>query len=831
VPSDRWQRIEQLYHETLERPPREREQWLAEVCGSDEGLRREVSALLRYDDAEPEFLGQPALLIAARALAHDETTLVGRRLGGYEVLELIGAGGMGRIYRARDVRLGRDVALKILEPVASSEHAARVEAEARAASILNHPNIVTIYGVGEDGDTAYIAMELVGGRSLRALLSEARLPMIRALDIAVQLADAMAAAHACGIIHRDLKPENVMVTPDGRIKVLDFGIATLAHERPATTGPAALARPGTITGTLGYMSPEQAQGRPATPASDQFSFGVICSDMLGDGPQPAPLTAILARCVASEPDRRYADTAQLLADLRRVKNELDRVDGPAPMGRRQLVVLGGVAALGALSGAAAWRWWPRGPALRSLAVLPFANPAGDAGTESLCDGITETLIRQLATVPGLTVIARATAFTFKGREVDPRAAGARLGVEAVLTGTVTRRAGRVLLSAELVESATGARLWGADLDRPAADVLAVQNELAQAILTSGARLVLSGEQRRRLSHTLTDDPAAYELFLRAVHHLRLATEGDYLAARDLLERAVDRAPRFTLALVTLASTYSVVAVDGYAAPADAWPESERLVARALAIDPDLADAHAEAAAAAFFYRWDWHEAERHRTSALRLRNELQSELLDAFALQEWALGESQAALDLARAARQVDPLSAHAAVREADLLVAVGRLDDAVSAYERVIRDVPDDLRAYFGLAEVRRVQGRFDEALALRRRAHAAARDTWLDPLFARARGASGYAEVVHESARWELQRLAGRKAAGGYVSPLDFARTHALLGEAGAALDFLAAALDERAAGLALLNVDPSWNTIRRHPRFQAAVRRVGLACGGAC
>ncbi len=854
MPAERWHRVEELYHEAVALPEADRREWLAKACGGDHELQREVEALVRYDEVDAGMLERPALAVAAEAFGRERRDgLVGRRLGGFEILAFLGAGGMGEVYRARDVRLRREVALKVFEDAGSLGPLARIEAEARAASVLNHPNIVTIYGVGEEGDTAWIAMELVQGRSLRDILGEAPLPARLALDIARQLAEAIAAAHARGIVHRDLKPENVMISPEGRVKVLDFGIAAVDRDRwGAEAGAAEGGDPGGLVGTVGYLSPEQARGQPAGPASDQFSFGVIGHEMLvgrrpfagatrrealealasdapapplAVGPELLPLAGVLSRCLAKEPEARYPDAAALRADVLRAGEGLDRTR-PAPrLDRRGVLALGALAALGAIGGVAAWRSWPRGATHRSLAVLPFANPEGDDGTEYLCDGIAETLIRQLSRLPGLTVIARATAFTFKGSRDDPRAVGQRLEVGAVLAGAVTRRAGRVRISAELVDSVTGARLWGSDFDRPAGDVLAVQNEIAQSILGEGLQLSPTERQRARITQTLTADPAAYELFLEAVHHLRRATEEDYLEARDLLGHAVERDPRFVLALVTLASTYSVMAVDGYAAPADAWPESEAHVARALAVDAESPDAHAEAASSAFFYRWDWAQAERQWASAFRLRSEVQSELLTACALQRWACGRGEEALELARSARQVDPLNADAAVREADLLAGLGRLDEAVSSYERVVLGQPDDARARFGLAEALRKQGRFDDALAARRLAHAVAGDESLARDFDRARGATGYREIVRASARREIERLTARREAGGYVSPFDFARALVQLGDVAAAFAQLAAALDERAAGVVMLRVDAAWDEVRADARFAAAVARVGI------
>ena len=594
-------------------------------------------------------------------------------------------------------------------------------------------------------------------------------------------------------------------------------------------------------------------GGPATFKADLFSLGVIAYEMLtGRRPfaratrsetleavvnEPTPLqdlgetgeqfVPLLERCLAKNPDARYADSALPAAQLRRIKDDWTRKNDTQRLTRRQALWLGSTAAAGLAVGLGAWRLWQGGLTVQSLAILPFSNPARDENTEYLCDGVTETLIRRLSVLPSIRVIARATAFTFKGTSIEPRIAGQRLGVSATLSGTVTRRGGRVLVSTELVDSATGVRLWGGDYDRPSGDVLAVQNEIAAAIIAEGIHLSLTDEERRHFLRTVTDDAGAYELFLRAAHHVRLETEDDYVAARDLLLQAVSRDPRFALGLVTLASTYSLMAVDGYARPADSWPQSDLNVKRALAIDPDLPDAHAEAASSAFFYRWDRSEAERQWSTALQSRRgEVQSELLLACALQKWACGQTDAALEMARTARQVDPLNAQASVREGDLLATLGRYDEAGSTYERVIRDVPEDPRARFGLAEVRRKQGRFDEAIAARRRAHTSIGDDSLEAHFTRARGEAGYDEIVRAAARQELERLTVRAGSGGYVSPLDFGRAFAQLGDAQQAFKYLEGAFEERAAGLVLLRVDPAWDRIRGDSHFDAAIRRVGIS-----
>ena len=356
--SKRWAEIERLYHEALERGPGERAAFLDGACGGDEDLRQEVQSLLGYEEGAGTFLERPALEDEAQQLRQEPAPLVAQQLDEYRILSLLGEGGMSQVYRAKDLTLGREVAIKVLHRAAAggSGDLRRFEEEARLASVLNHPNIVTIYGVGGQNDLAYIAMELVHGRTLRELLSGNPLSMKVILDLAAQLAAALAFAHASGVIHRDLKPENIMVTPEGRLKVLDFGIAKLHAPRDpsAQTGPI-LTEAGKILGTVGYMSPEQAAGQRAVPASDQFSLGTILYEMVTglrawkretpaetltaiireDPPpivsaapgMPTALRWIIDRCLAKDPDERYGSTRDLARDLATLRDHLSELSG------------------------------------------------------------------------------------------------------------------------------------------------------------------------------------------------------------------------------------------------------------------------------------------------------------------------------------------------------------------------------------------------------------------------------------------------------------------------------------------------------------------------
>jgi TolB-like protein/tetratricopeptide (TPR) repeat protein len=813
-------------------------------------------------------------------MTSDPGAFAGRHLGGYEILSLLGAGGMGEVYRARDVKLGREVALKVLARPADPAYLQRFEDEARLASALNHPNIVTIYGVGQEGDIAYIAMELVRGRTLRELLAERALRVGEVLDLAAPLADALAAAHASHIMHRDLKPENVMVTSEGLVKVLDFGLAkhpggldSLVHVEDDVATRAALTHDGMILGTVGYMSPEQAAGRPATLASDQFSFGVILYEMFcGRRPferdttvetlsaiireKPVPIETINAdvtfpiqqmveRCLAKEPGDRYAETRRLAIELHEIRVQWNResesgspqvltaappaartVSDAQPavsVTRRRALWLTVGALTIVVAGLGAWRLWPQDTGIRVLAVLPFANAAHDEEAEYLCDGITESLIHQISRLPSLTVMARSTVFNFKGKTIDPREAGRQLGVDAIVTGTVTSRSGRLRITAELVEVATGAQLWGNTYERAAAEVVSIQDEIASAIMDEGIRLRLSGDERRRLVRRFTDDPVAYESYLRARHLVLRGSEAEILQARELLASATKRDPQFALAHNVLAASYVGAAIEGFERPADAWPLANVSNRRALELDPELPEAHATTANVAFLFSWDWVTAEREWKIATEAPSgAFPTNTLLGYPMERWALGRPDDALRIIRRIRQADPLTPAFAVWEADFLYYSGQLDAAVALYEKTIRDEATPL-ALFGLAEALRSLGRFDEAIDARRRAHEAAGDS-LGDVLEKAKGADGYRKIERMAARQELETLKSRAAAG-YVSPLDFARAHARLGEVEQAFSYFEAAFADRAPGLVFLKADRSWDAIRGDPRFVAAVRRVGL------
>lgn len=794
----------------------------------------------------------------------------GELLDHYRIVSRLGAGGMGEVYRARDEKLDRDVAIKLL-PAASLEDPtarARLVREARAAAALNHPNVCTVFEVGEAGGQAYIAMELVEGPTLATVLSAGPLPADLVVRYGQQLADALAHAHERGVVHRDLKSANVIITPNGRVKVLDFGLAKRAGTadiHSAITQQTALTQLGTAMGTLAYMAPEQLRGQPAQTESDVWALGIVLCEMvsgarpfagqteyelsaaiLNEAPVPlspeipSGLRGVIARCLEREPERRYRDGRDVRVALEALQTGIGAPDASLPaealrvppdgptlvfsVSRRRAISLLIAAAIVLLSGAVLWRVLQRGPDVRSLAVLPLQNLANDEDLEYLCEGIADSLIRQIARLRSFRVSRLESVLHLKGRALEPPAAGRQLGVDTILTGTLERDGMRLAVSARLVDVATGRQVWSSDYDFDPAELLDVQDRIAREMM-EGLRVPLTADERQRLVRHPTSDPDAYDLYLLAGYLQRRGTEEDYLYSRELLQRAIIRDPKFAVAYAALAGNYGMMVTDGFERPTDGWPQVNRYMRQALEIEPELPEAHAHAHSLAFLFDWDWTGAERARRRLLQYpTGEIHAGWLRPLALELWATGRTEEALQLARRTRELDPMSPYLAILEADYLLRAGQLEAATALYEHAARVDPENPNALFGWAEALYRQGRYDDAIAARRRAHGIAGDDRLDKILENARGEQGYRDIDRAWVRLQLETLREREPVA-YVSPLDFARAYAQLGEADLAFGYLDAAFIDRAPGLVFLTVDPAWEAVRNDARFAAAVRRVGL------
>jgi len=798
------------------------------------------------------------------------TLSAGTRLGPYEILSPLGAGGMGVVYRARDTRLGREVALKVLPDAfaADGERVARFHAEARAASLLNHPNVVTVYDVGREDGRAWLAMELLDGVTLRRLLDGGRSPLRRALQIAVQIADGLAATHAKGIVHRDLKPENVVVSDGGLVKVLDFGLAKTSPLAAAgsdeTLSEASLGTaPGAFLGTIGYMSPEQAAGESADFRSDQFSFGTILYELVtgerawkratpaetlvailreepaalacGEPSMPGPVQRIVERCLAKNPADRFASTRDLAEDVRYLLEHASEIpaassarrDVPAlrggarPGATRVLLAAAALAVAAGLGVAVLALSRPANPAVESLAVLPFENGTKDAADDYLTDGLTESVIDRMSRLPPLRVMARATVFRFRNAK-DPQEAGRRLGVGAVLAGTVWRRGDRLVISAEAVDVKTGARLWGNRYERPFADLVRVQAEIASDVSVA-LRLRLSDPEKKLLARHGTEDSEAYDLFLQARYASLQDTEAGYLESIRLFTASAEKDPNFAEAYLRAADTYGEMASDGYVRPAEAWARSDEGARRALALDPELSDARAALAARHAFFDWDFVGAER-EFRALFDGPQPPVWHSRAFALLLWARGKTEEAIVQTERARQMDPGNVVFTVASGDYRAQAGRPAEAVGLYRAALEADPEDPRALFGLAAIFRSRGDAAGAIETLRKAFTLSGETAGVTALADAGTGQDYDAAQMAVARARLTEFRAL-AAERYVSPLDVARLEAIVGEKERAFASLDSALAERSAGLVFLNVDRAWDGIRNDARFAALVRRVGL------
>ena len=645
------------------------------------------------------------------------TLAAGQRLGPYEITAPLGAGGMGEVYRARDVRLDRSVAVKILPAELSGDphFRQRFEREARAASALNHPHIAHVYDVGEQDGTHFIAMEYVEGENLRQLVARGPVAVDRLVDLGVQMAEALEEAHARGIVHRDIKSANAVVTPKGQVKVLDFGLARRTGDGAASVDSQlstdAQTRAGLVVGTVPYMSPEQALGKDVDARTDLFSLGVVLYELatgrlpfvgntatqtidqichatpleIGTSRRdvPAELERIVRKCLEKDRERRYTSARDIVVDLRNLQR--DRASGTSPVavsrqrwGQRRLA-LGTAGLLAALAAGAfvLYRGAARAASIGSVAVLPFENATGDPANEYLSDGISESLINKLSSLPGLRVISRTSAFAFKGKPVTPAEIGRKLGVDALLLGTLAQRGTGLAITAELVSVRDDTQLWGEKYSRAADDVLEVEGEIAATIART-LRRQLSGEQEQKLASGASDDPEAYRLYLKGRGFL-VGNQQEMDKSVDYLQQAVARAPDYALAHAGLAEVYTRQAFLRGSGREEPLRKARAAVARALELDPDLAEAHTALGLVRFYFEWDWAGAESEFARALEL-NPGSRAVQEEYGWFLTAMGRFDEGLTQSRKAAELDPLSVGPVHDIAINYMARGDLEQAATA-------------------------------------------------------------------------------------------------------------------------------------------------------
>jgi serine/threonine protein kinase/Flp pilus assembly protein TadD len=792
----------------------------------------------------------------------EECIAISPTLSHYRILSRLGAGGMGEVYLAEDTQLGRKVAIKSLPNVAAADAQARKRLirEAQAAAKLDHPNICSIYEVVSDDDRSFIVMQYVEGETLAKRIAHKPLELPEALDTALQLADAIAEAHSRGIIHRDIKPQNIMITARGQAKMLDFGLAKVVRESVSTTSEAEtcslLTDPGMIIGTVPYMSPEQLRGEPVDERSDLFSFGSVLYEMVtGRNPfgaesavatisailtlEPAPLARyahdvpselqrILHKTLEKDRDERYQSAGDLLVDLKNLKRDTEsftRVIVTEPVaGKRRsnvhrwaLVMAALVAAALLVTGAYLLGFRPNivDRPIDSVAVLPLANGSGDANAEYLSDGITENIINRLSQLPQLRVMARTTVFRYKGLEVDPQTAGRDLSVRAVVTGRVRRVGDSLEIQAELVDVSNGSQLWGQKYNRKLIDILAVQDEIASQI-SEKLRLKLGDQDKARLAKRYTDNPRAYELYLKGRYHLTKWTEQDFKTGLEYLKQAIAVEPRYALAYSGLAEAYSISPLTS---PRESLRDAKQAANTALEIDETLAEAHASLAVVEMYLDWDWSGAEREFKRAL----ELNPGNTSAHQWYAWYLGlmgrfdESIAEL---KRAEQLDPMSPNIAGALGGSSFWARKYDRAIEHYQRALDLDPSLTIMRLFMAEAYEQMGRFQEALAECQKVSLTDKSPTTMAELARAYAMFGRRDEA-QKILVDLKEVSRQR----YFPSYAVATIYTGLGDKERALEWLEKAYEERCGWMAFLKVDPALDSLRSDGRFKDLLRRVGL------
>jgi serine/threonine protein kinase/TolB-like protein/Tfp pilus assembly protein PilF len=849
------------------------EQWpahLDQACAGDEKLRRSVEMLLKaYMEDGPPL--DPAAT-GENAASSFQAFAVGpaMALGPYQLLGQIGEGGMGEVYRARDTRLGREVAVKVLPEAFANDpdRQARFEREARAVAALSHPNILAIHDYGTQGAVTHAVMELLEGETLRDRLTHGPLPWKEAVEIGAAIADGLTAAHGKGIVHRDLKPENLFLTTDGRVKILDFGLArvepvlTCRNETspylPASTDP------GIVMGTVGYMSPEQVRGQQADAPSDVFSFGCVLYELLTgkrafqretaaetmtailhDEPQElanlekqfAPgVGRIIRQCLAKSPIQRFQSARDLALALRATASD-PNLQKP-PLTGRPLSYVAGVSAALLLIGAiaagvfflirdaqhtGAGRPSKEKTPIEALAVLPFENVGGDPDAEFLSDGIAESIIKGLYEIRRLKVRPFTSVSRYKGRgkDLDLEEVGKQLNVQAVLTGKLTQRKEALSLSLELVDVQDLSGIWFGQYDCKRTDIQTMQEDVSRQVCAK-LGLQLTDEEQKLLTRQHVTSTEAHLLYVKGRHFWNKRTREGLEKAIEYFQKATDIDPNYAGAWAGLADCYNFLGYGNYRSPKDSFPKGEAAATKASALDPTLADPHASLGFVRMYWDWDFPAAEKEFRQAIKLNPNLAT-AHHLYSLYLTAMQRHDEAKKAIERAQEIDPLSVPITTDRGFELHYAGRNEEAIDQLRAALEMDPRFPLAHFWLGRVYTHLGQYKQALEEFEAVGPALRQ-WQPTL-----AAKGYLFGIwdkRKEAREVLDEFQSLRKGGHYATSYGVALVYSALGDKEEAFAWLDSAIEERSHWLVWLALDPRWDCLRANDRFRRLLQRVGLA-----
>ncbi len=867
---DRYRRIDEIFQAALELEPRERTSYISEACSGDAALLKEVEYLLASDDQQWELIGTPAFEMVAPLLAKDQPALeAGDSIGHYQVVSLLGVGGMGQVYLAEDAKLRRKVALKLLPASYTRDESRlrRFQQEARAASALNHPNILTIHELGEVDGEQFIATEFVEGETLRERLQRAPLNLAETLDVAVQIADALAAAHKAGIVHRDIKPENIMLRHDGYVKVLDFGLAKLTEQQEPATQTAATENvdisSGLVMGTVKYMSPEQARGRQVDPRSDIFSFGVVLYEMIAGRPpfegknsnelistilkkEPSPLTDVpeetqrlISRALRKKKEDRYQTIEDLLADLKSLKDQtVTNVGAQHQRGRwtgsafstrevaaistattieyviseikrhKTATALGFVTLVILLAGVGylGYRYFFSRRLIDSIAVMPFVNESGDPELEYLSDGMTEDLITSLRKIPGSSV------FRYKGKNTDATTIGKELNAQAVLSGRIVKYGEDFRLHVELVDARTRNLVFEKSYNRKLSNLIALKQEFT-GDLARTLRVKLGADQQKKY----TESDTAYQLYLKGLIESRKLTPPEINRGIEDLQQAINNDPSYALAYAAIARAHISLAMGGEAHPSE-FEKAKSAALKAIEIDDSLAEGHSALAYTIFVYNWRFAEAEKEFTRALEL-DPNSSDTHRGYADFLGKTGHREESRVHQKRALEIEPM-------EPWHNVAVANGTDGDAGLERMRSAIALDPKFYFAhmMAGVMyNARKMYPEAIEEERLAKTLSpTQTYSDVFLVNTLINTG----KRDEARAILDEVLTLSKSR-FVRPYHIASIYNLLGDKEQALAWLEKGYQIHDPGLTLLKLQSStiWKSLQDDPRFQDILHRVGF------